>query len=174
MNRSYLLFLLFLIPVSLSSCKKITEFRIKDSSEFTVPKTASLGVPLFIDTMSVSTSSAFEFKSNGTDTKHIKNIRLDQLRLTITNPSGQTFSFLESIHLYIYAEGLPEVEIAYLDNIPNTVGNTIDLVTTGAELDEYIKKDAYKLRVKTETDELLSQDVTIQSEMSFLVRAKLL
>lgn len=170
MNRN-IIYLLLLISILFSSCKKITEFKVRDSSEFTIP---GAGVPLFVDTMSVSTSSNYEFQTNGTDPKHIKDIRLSELKLTITNPSTQTFRFLKSIHLYMYADGLPEVEIAYIDDIPNTVGSSIDLNTTGAELDEYIKKDAYKLRVKTETDELISQDVDIRSDMTFLVRAKIL
>lgn len=171
MKRSVLCLLLAL-PLLISSCRKLTDFRIKDSSQFTIPMTAPVNLPFF-DTMSVSTSSAYEFENNGTDTKHIKSIKLDQLTLTITNPPSQTFNFLSSIHLYIIAEGLPEVEIAYRDNIDAT-STSVDLVTTGADLTEYIKKDNYSLRVKTTTKGALTQDVTIRSDMTFLVRAKLI
>jgi hypothetical protein len=132
------LVLLFLIAVVFSSCKKLTEFTVSDTAEFTIPSTSSLGVPVN-NSVSVATSSNTEFKANGGDIKNVKEIRLIKLLLTTVQPSAQTFSFLNSIHIFISADDLPETEIAYLENIPSDVGNSIDLVTTGAVLDDYIK-----------------------------------
>ena len=170
-NNLFVFFLLalFLLP----GCRKLGEFKIKDSSEFTIPGTTPLGI--FVPTpMEVASSSSYEFKNNGTETKHVKEVRLDQMTLTIIDPSTQTFKFLNSVHIYISADGLPEVEIAYLDNIPPTVGSSIELLTTGAVLDAYIKKEKYKLQVKTVTDDVLADDVKIRSDLTFRVKAKIL
>jgi len=156
-----------------SSCKKLTEFSVSDSAEFTVPATTALGVPIN-NTTSVSTSSNLEFKTNGADAKNVKEIRLSNLKLTIVDPPSEDFSFLNSIHIYIQADGMPETEIAYLDNISSSTGSVLDLVTTGAVLDDYINKENYSLRIKTVTDETLIQDIVIRSDMTFRVQAKIL
>lgn len=163
----------FLVITALSSCKKLTEFKIHEQSEFVVPGTAIIGPPI-LDTMQISSSSTYQFASNGTDAKHVEEVKLDKLTLTITNPPGKTFSFLNSVRIFISADGLPEQEIAYLTNIPASAGNSIELITTGVVLDAYIKKENYSLRVATVTDELLNEDVTIRADMTFNVRAKLL
>lgn len=167
------LVILFITVTALAGCRKMTEFKIHDSAEFVVPSTAVAFVPV-LSTMEVTTSSSYEFKNNGTDAKHVKEVKLDKVSLTITQPSGEDFSFLNSIHIYISASGLPEVELAYLDDIPSTAGNMLDLITTGATLDAYLKKDGYQLRVQTVTDETFTENITIRSDMTFNVRAKLL
>lgn len=168
------LFIFFLLALAFfSGCRKMGEFKIKDSSEFIIPATTPLGIFL-PSPMEISSSSSHEFKNNGTEAKHVKEVRLDQMTLTITDPPTQKFEFLNSVHISISADGLPEVEIAYLDNIPPTVGNSIELLTTGAVLDEYIKKGKYRLHVKTVTDNGLAQDVKIRSDLTFRVKAKIL
>src|SRR5689334_15401864 len=134
---------LYVLIISCCSCKKLTEFNISDSSSFVVPQTAVIGAPL-PGSMQFSNSATYQFQSNGTDSKHVKEIRLEEVTLTVTDPpSGQTFSFLNSIHIFISASGLPEKELAYLDNIPSSVGSSIGLNTTGEELSAYIKKGDY-------------------------------
>jgi hypothetical protein len=170
--KNKILFLSFMIFIGLSGCKKITEFKVENSTSFVIPQTAAIGVPL-PSNMSVPTSSSFQFQNNGTDAKHVKEVKLDELTLTITQPTTEDFGFLKSIHIFISADGLQEIELAYLDDVPTNAGNSIDLITTGAVLDEYLKKEEYQLRVQTVTDELLSQDITIRADMVFNVRAKL-
>jgi hypothetical protein len=154
-----------------SGCRKLTEFNIKNSMEFVIPKTAVIGVPL--PTSNVPTSSNFEFQNNGTDAKHVQDVKLDALTLSIKSPASQTFNFLNSIRVYISADGLQEIEIAYLESIPTSV-QSIYLTTTGVKLDAYLKKDSYSLRIKAVTDEQLYEDVTMKADMVFHVRAKLL
>lgn len=167
----YYLFVLISVSMLFSGCRKLTEFKIKNSTEFVIPKTAVIGVSL--PTSPVPTTSNFEFRNNGTDAKHIQDIKLDALTLSIKSPASQTFDFLNSIRVYISADGLQEIELAYLENIPTSV-QTIYLSTTGAKLDAYLKKDSYSLRVKAVTDEQLYEDVTMKADMVFHVRAKLL
>jgi hypothetical protein len=168
--RNYL-FILICVSIFFSGCKKITEFNIKNSTEFVVPQTGVVGVQL--PTPPVETSSTYQFKSNGADTKHVQDVKLEALTLSIKSPASQTFNFLNSIRIFISADGLQEIELAYLDNIPANSLQTISLNTTGAELDEYLKKDKYSLRIKAVTDEQLMEDVTMKADMIFHVRAKL-
>ena len=169
MNKCFFILCIILF----AGCKKISEFRVSDSANITIPQTVSVGTP-FAATTPVTTSTSYELEAQGGDIKHVKEIKLEKLTMTITDPPAKTFGFLNSIHISILADGLPEKEIAYLDNISSSVGNSIELITNGEVLDEYIKKDNYELKVKTVTDEIITQSVTIKTDMTFFVRAKIL
>jgi hypothetical protein len=72
--------------------------------------------------------------------------------------------------LYISTTDSDEIELAYQDNI-NSTSNTIDLISTDARLDKYIKADKYKIRTQFTLKETLTQDVTVKADMKFKVTA---
>ena len=93
--------------------------------------------------------------------------------MEVTSPSGADFSFLESIEVYISAEGLDEIKIASKTDVSPT-SNLLDLEVVDVDLKEYIKKDSYSLRLNTVTDEAMSTDHTIDVKSTFFVDAKIL
>ncbi|RZJ46254.1 MAG: hypothetical protein EOO44_22875, partial [Flavobacterium sp.] len=80
------------------------------------------------------------------------------------------FTFLKSIHLYISTTDSNEIELAYLDNI-NSTTNMIELISTNARLDQYVKADKYKIRTQVTLKETLTKDVTVKAAMKFRVTA---
>ncbi len=168
---------IFVACVSLAqtSCRKIDQlltFTISDKSTFTIPASGTVGLPVSIPTPDVTSNSTQAFQNNNTDAKHVKNIYLEQLNLTITDPSSLTFDFVKSIHIYISTKTSAEIELASIDNIPAGV-QTIVLTPTKAALDSYIKSDSYTLRTEVVTQKLMDQDVTVQADSRFKVTAKL-
>ena len=97
-------------------------------------------------------------------------MKLKELKLTITDPSDKSFTFLKSIHLYISTDANDEIELAYSDQI-NATSNTIKLICTSEKLDKYIKAPSYKLRTKAVIKETITKDVTVKSDMKFRVTA---
>jgi hypothetical protein len=95
---------------------------------------------------------------------------LKELKLTITNPTDKTFSFLKSIHLYISTDANDEIELAYLEDISSTT-NVLNLTVSGAKLDKYIKAPSYKIRTKAVIKETLTKDIKVKAEMKFRVTA---
>jgi hypothetical protein len=166
------LFVILGLCLGFFSCKKLTTFEIKNSTQFTIPSAGGVGV-LGNTSPPVPTSSQATFNNKGTDASHIKEIKLKQLSLTITSPSGQNFNFLNNVHIYISASGLAEQEIAYLDPVPSNGSVKIDLTPTGIILDDYVKSDAYNLRISSGTNALTTQNVDITADMTFSVRATL-
>jgi hypothetical protein len=167
-------FVLLAFAIVFSGCKKIrklTYFNISQSTEFTIPS-ANIGV-VNIPTVPVSNDAQYQFKSNGTETKYVEEIKLSSLSMNIVSPASQNFNFLNSIKIYISAPGITEKLLAYQDNVPMDV-QTFPLTTTGEVLDPYLKADSYNLRVETVTDEILTQDVKVKTDMVFRVRAKVL
>ena len=102
----------------------------------------------------------------------VKDIKLNNLTMTITDPQNQTFGFLKSVHLYISTDSANEIELAYLDSIP-PAATSISLLTTQLPLDSYVKSATYKLRTQAVCRQLLSQNSTIDVKLRFKVTANL-
>lgn len=131
-----------------------------------------MNLPFVVSTPDVTTNSSQEFQNNNTKANLVKEIRLQSLKLNITDPSGQTFAFLKSIHIYISTTSSNEIELAYLDNISATT-SSIELTPTLAKLDAYVKSSSYNLRTEVVTKQVFTQNVTIHAESKFKVTANL-
>lgn len=165
-----LLFLVFIF-----SCKKLDSlmtFTISNESDFTVNSATPVNVPMNVSSPDVATNSSQEFKNNNANSKMVKDIHLNKLQLSISNPQNQSFSFLKSIHIYISTNSSNEIELAWLDSIPNNT-TTIELTPTPAKLDDYIKASSYSLRTSVVTREVPTQDIDIKISSKFKVSANL-
>ena len=163
--------------IALGACKKIdklTQFNMEYTESVTIPSSAGIDLPFNVFTPDVQTNSESTFDVNDTRKDLIEEILLNQLDLTLSSPSNADFSFLKSIEIYLSADGLSEIKVAWKDDIPNNVGKYIELETSSKDLKEYIKKDEFKLRVNTVTDELLATDHEIDIHSVFFVDAKIL
>lgn len=164
--------LLILIAVS-TGCKDIDElltFTISDQTTFTVESASPLNLPLEIATPDVTTNSSQKFENNNTTASLVKDVKLEELRLTIISPSGKTFSFLESVHLYISTGPDDEIALAHIEEVPAGV-SAITLITTTEKLDKYVKASSYKLRTSVVTRETLTEAVDIRTDLKFKVTA---
>ncbi|RUT71793.1 hypothetical protein D0817_03660 [Flavobacterium cupreum] len=161
---------LFLFLNSCNAVDDLLTFTISNTASIQIKSTAPINLPSEILTPDVTTNSSAEFKNNNTKASLVKDVKLKSLQLTITDPDGERFKFLKSIHLYISTTNSDEIELAYQDNI-NSTANTIDLISTDARLDQYIKADQYKIRTKVTLKETLTKDVTLKADMKFRVTA---
>ncbi len=168
-----LLTVVLFLDFSCKSLDKLTQFNITNNAEVTIPATLGINIPIDIWTPDITTNSTSTFESNNTSKDLIDKIILKELKMEIQT-DGMTWDFLKSIELYISAEGLDEKKIAWLDNIPKEGLKTIDLNTSDDDLKEYIKKDTYKLRIKSVTREIISEDVKVKVHSVYFVDAKIL
>lgn len=171
--KSKLIALTFLFAAFITSCSTVDDllsFNITNSTSFKIQSTSPINLPSEISTPDVTTNSSAEFENNKTKASLVKDVKIRSLKLTITDPSDKTFTFLKSVHLYISTSNSDEIELAYQDNI-NSTSNMIDLICTDARLDQYIKADKYKIRTQVTLKETLTKDVTIKADMKFKVTA---
>ena len=174
-RRSLIAFAAITILFSVVSCKKIEDlltFKVNVENNFTVPASGPLSVPFDILTPQVTTNSNQQFQNNNSDVNKVKDIKLTKVDLQIVSPVGKTFSFLQSVHIYISTNASDEIELAYLDNISSTA-TAISLTPTTATLDKYVKAASYSLRTKVVTKQALTQDVEIKNLCQFQVTANL-
>ena len=169
-NKAFLL-ILFVGLIVIGSCDKLLTFNISDQTTITVDKVLTpVTLPFDIRTPNITTNSEQEFENNDTKIELVKEIILKDLSLTITSPTDKTFSFLKSIHIYMYTDTEEEIEIAWKDNISSDA-ELIDMQTSNSALDKYVKSSSYKLRTEVVTRETLNQDIDILIDMTFQVTA---
>lgn len=171
--KSKFIAIAFLLSLSLTSCDAVDDlltFTISNEASIKIKSSSPINLPSEIITPDVTTNSSAEFQNNKTKASLVKDVKIKSLKLTISDPSDKTFTFLKSIHLYISTTDSDEIELASQDNI-NSSSNTIDLVCTDARLDQYIKADSYKIRTQVTLKETLTKDVTVKAKMNFRVTA---
>lgn len=173
---SGLLLIFAALLVTFAGCEKIEDllrFNFSDSAEISIPAQNILPTGfLRIPSPEVQTSSQQAFANNNTEAKYVKEAILTELKLTITSPQTQTFSFLNEIKIYLSAPDQPEVLIASKTNIPATVGNELLLDVTGTNLKPYVQGDSYVIRTEAKLDEATTQEMKIRADMQFSVTAE--
>jgi hypothetical protein len=162
--------ILALFIVSCSEVDKLLTFTISNQTTFKINSGLPFNSPFEVATPDVTTNSTSEFKNNNTNVDLVKDVKLQELKLSITSPTDKTFSFLKSVHMYISTNDDDEIELAYQDDI-NATTNTINLTCTTQRLDKYIKASSYKIRTTVTTRETLTQETTVKADMKFRVTA---
>lgn len=168
-------FVLLLISVLTFACKEIDQlltFDIKHSHDLTFSSGFPVNTIQVLAPVNITTNSEDEFKNNRTKAELVKNVTLSNLKLTIIDPATEDFSFLKSVEVFI---SLPddgkEIRLAYAENVPQNIGNALELTSTNVKLDEYLKVPSYKLRTKVVYDEYTTSNYTIRADMKFKVTA---
>lgn len=168
------IFLLGILMVSLTGCKKkLTQFYIDYTADVVIQSTVGQLVPFSVYTPEIVTNSEFEFESNNTKKDKIESIHLRDLNLTIKSPSGETFSFLNSLEVFISSPQHTEQKVAFKESIPSNVGTTLICDVVDTDIQHFIKDDRFTIRLRTVTDETIPQDVTVEVYSNFFVDAKL-
>jgi len=176
MMRKLLIFLL-LGGIWITGCEKLSEFtrfNLVYNDTVVIPSSAGINLPLNVFTPDIESNAESEFSVNDTRKDLIEEITLTDLNLSVNSPESGDFRFLESIEIYLGAEGLDEIRIAWQDSVPPDVGKYLELETSGEDLQAYIKKDEFSLRVHTVTDELIESDHEIKINSVFYVDARIL
>lgn len=174
MKKFLLIFSLVSVFISCDKLDELTKFEMDFDQTVIIPSSSGVDLPFDVFTPETETNSSSEFAVNDTRKDLIEEIVLKKLIMSVNSPEGEDFSFLESIIIYMSAEDLPEIKIAWNEEVAANPGVQLDMITTTEDLKEYIKKDSYTLRLKTVTDEFLSTDYEIEIASTFFVDAKIL
>lgn len=176
LTKLFAFFSFSLVLFNIQSCKKIeelTQFTLTYNQEFTVESNTVVNLPFNIVSPSVETNSESTFESEDTRKDLVEQIKLTSLELFLKSPSDGSFNFLDEVELFINADGLDEKRIAFKFNIPDNIGKNLVMDVSEEDLQAYVKKEAFKIRLRVETDELISRDHILDCKSTFFVDAKL-
>ncbi|MDB5270972.1 MAG: hypothetical protein JWP58_4012 [Hymenobacter sp.] len=173
--------LLVVLLLGTASCKKVLDlltFQINDSSSFQLPATGPLpigttGPVLTLPGVTVNSTANSTFQNNNTAADYIKDVTLDRLALTVTDPAGQNFDFVKSVSISIASDaaGTNKVPLASLSPVP-TGQTTIELTPSGQKLDTYLRSGTYTLFTTVEMTQLgLGKVTTVRADSRFTVKA---
>jgi hypothetical protein len=175
------LFVVVSLMLATSACKKadaivdsFTHFSFEADYVVKVPATPVTAIPFEILTPDIQTHSDVLFSSNKTRADLVEEIELTDLTLTVKTPEDGDLKFLKSIDIYAKAEGLPDVRVAYKDNVPDDVGASLALDVTKVDLTEYFKKQTYQLKITVTSDQALTSNYEVNAHSVFFVDAKVL
>ena len=161
---------LMLLTVSCDEVDKLLTFSISDETTFKIDDGLPFDSPFEVPTPDVTTNTTVELNNNNTNVNLVKDVKLEEIKLSITDPADKTFSFIKSVHMYISTNETDEIELAFQDNISSNV-NTLNLTCTTQKLDKYIKASSYKIRTSVTIRETLTQEVTVKANIKFKVTA---
>ncbi|MDJ0364063.1 hypothetical protein QMK33_02780 [Hymenobacter sp. H14-R3] len=168
--------LLPLLLLGAIGCKKLLgmlTFNVNDATNFTIPATGPLtNTVLTLPAIAVASNSTSTYASNKTTANYVQDVTLDQLTLTVTDPSTQNFDFLKSISLYIDtdASGNSKTLLASLSPVP-TGQTTIRLTPSGNKFDLYLRTNTYTLFTTAELAQPLPQATNVRADARFFVKA---
>ena len=172
---------LLIIPVLfsmlLTNCKLIdgwTQFEIDYSTFATLPQDLNINQSEDVYPSAIEADLKAKVENEGSSIDKIESVELTDLKLKITSPTGKDFQFLTSVALYMDAEGLDEIKVAWKDDVPATIGDVLSLNTSSNDLTDYLVKEVVTLRLNTVLNQGIAQNYQIGIDVTFLVDAKIL
>ncbi len=172
-----LIILLILFTLLFTNCKLIdgwTQFEVDYSSTVTLPQDLDINKSEDVYPSAIEADLKAKVENEGSSMDKIESVELTDLNLNITSPTGKDFKFSNSVALYMNAEGLDEIKVAWLDNVPATIGDALSLSTSSADLTDYLVEEVVTLRLNTVLNQGITQDYQIGIDVTFLVDAKIL
>ena len=162
-NRVVFVLVIILIICFVAICSvALTFFYSKDTNEY--------GNRLDgIEKHQISSEFKSSYKEKILESENVKSVDFN-----ITAPETGDFSFLQSVEVYISAEGLNQVLLASKKNITNT-GKTLSLdVDNKVDLKKYVTKNNIKLNLIVSTTKTTTAKYTIDTKLVFLVDANVM
>lgn len=158
------------------SCNKdeivdqLLTFDVSQSDTLKIPFIPKGSVDTTLFSIDIPTNAKQKAQENGTNTDLIKKAILKELKMTIINPPGQNFNFLDTINLYLSAPGLNEILLAGKTNIPADT-NIVYLDTYGSDFVQYIKQDTFALSPQLVTKDSVLYQIDVLVDLIFSVTA---
>ena len=171
----------FLFILSLASCDKInqdTQFSTDYIATFIIPADEPVQQPIDLDEVTIQIDNQiFENYHASKDLLEEASIKSINLQINPKLNDGldlKNLDFLTNASLYIQAEGLPKVRIAWVDNLIDSGTVSIDMDYLRDNLSEYFKKDQLQLSLTVYTNKILTQQVIVDINIELNLMAKVL
>lgn len=162
--------------LSLVACEKIdknTQFSINTEASFEVPANMTTQTPIELTAIPLVIDSQI-FEDYKTSLDLIDKATIKNIELQIANPQNADFDFLTDIELYIEADNLPKIRIAWRNNMQNDQLQSFNPEYLPDNLSEYIKNNHLKMSLVLLTDEVLQQPVQFKVKTGFYIDAELI
>jgi hypothetical protein len=152
----------------LATCDGLDNIDVDAGGQSSIPAATPLDMVLGALDFEAFSSLDFsqEFRNQGVAKDDVDSVHLVSMTLTITDPPGASFDFLDSIVFYMQTEGQPRIEIARMSPVPPGMTQLTLDVAESAELEPYVV--APKLEIVSEVEgSLPPQETTVDAQVVF-------
>ena len=165
-----------------NSIAKFTQFYVPYESSVIIPGIENSLIPegteipdVYVsdELPGIPTNLSTFLDKNNTSSDLIEKIALTDATFTIILPEGKDFSSIRSLDVYLKANGLDDVLVAWAHSIPNDVGNELDLETSDDNLKAYLLKDTISFKIETVIHKMITSDYEIKMDTKFFVDAQI-
>ena len=111
----------------------------------------------------IDVSQSRELENQGYTEDQIDSVRLKELELTVSAPSGGRLDFLESVAFFVEAEGEERLEIARLDPVPDGQ-TTVAVPVADVELLPYVVAESMTITTEA-TGSAPDEDTTVDAHL---------
>ncbi len=177
-NLSRSLLLLPVVAAVTAGCGgPSVSFEVPVSGEARIPGASGgvldqvLGSFGFDNLNNIDFDSTQEFENNEVTRDHVSSAKLSSLTLTVTDPAGADFDWLDSITFTVAADDIDAVQVASKD-VANGVSE-FDCDLDGVELAPYVREQSFSIRTKADANNP-PEDTTITIDLVFDVVADVL
>ena len=179
MNRTILPILVFVLGLTscglLDDIEKASKFEIPLETTVTLPSINVLTDTLELDSIHVETAAATIFDIAGTDTTKIERLKLKSLKVSITKPSKGNFDFLKFAKIYIKSDKHPEIQLAYITDVPDNASSPLSFDVYESDFKKYLfQSDKFTLRVSYLADKVTTEPYEIKIMPVFFIDLKVL
>lgn len=172
MNKRFIAIpIVILAIVFLNSCrnnqKDLFSFNLSGETNFTIPSSTNLNQEVVLLTDAITSGMPTVYSDHSTSSAHIFSVEMAKLKLKILSPSGANMTFIDSIGVYITADGLDTTYIGGVSYVPESAGAEISLDMLYPNIKSYLFENEFKLIFHTTLDKIISDDYSIDVEMLF-------
>lgn len=172
--RKLTLLLIFPFLLTTNSCEKAADlitFGFNLKNDFSLPPNMPINTPFDLPAIPMDYNSSETFEQNDTRANLVKEIKIEYIQLLIKEPVGQDFTFLKDIELSLEKDGLPTKLVAWKYDVDDAIEQELQLDVTADALDEYLKSDEVRFKLKVTTDKLTTKEIKISSDIRIRVKA---
>lgn len=130
------------------TCGGVDNVTVTAEGQATIPEATPieelLGSLSFAGFGSFDITQTQEFQNQGYSRDQIDSVKVRSFTLSINSPEGANFDFLDSIVFFAESEGLPRVEIASLDPVPEGAAE-LNLNINDVELADYAAAESMSI-----------------------------
>jgi hypothetical protein len=172
---SSILFILIFIFYGCKMIDELTHFKIDYNYTFILPSFGGINLDnLNVESNDLENDTESTFENNDTRRDLVERATLKKFNVTILEPIEAKFTFINKVEIFVKTDALEEKLIAWKENIPNDIGNYLELETTSSDLKKYLASDAIRARLKTTSSSPLMEDLLLDLKSTVEVDAKIL
>lgn len=175
---------LLALTVSFAACKKLKQalnltITVPYDDVVTVaglpgdPHVPATGLKESLPVIAIPTNSEEILEDNESAVDLVTSVKLSKLSVDMLLPSNQDFGIMDSVWIYLSANGVPEQLAAYNYNVPDT-GRTIELTPADVDLMDVFVADTMNVRIQGFFVKDVSRSNTLKFDMKLKVNADLL